>query len=339
MSDDSAEHLEGPKAPAKAQPHWLNRFLWMGARVAEARAKTFGPDQPGFACFDLARRLCDDIIEVGQTGKSSLAVLLLECDQVGLLIRAHLEREGLASGAGPLGEAGWANALKVPVVAAALAMLTGAQIATLTELLGPGRDASLAKVTLEDREAFASAVHGLAAALSEPLEFEAYRLWRALFERWLRIGAAAVVVAVLLGVAGLWLDKKFSKPNIALHRPVTISSQYATEGKDHSLLVDGNRENIGFHTESGGQQWVVIDLGSVRTFNKVVVYNRVNCCQERATPMKLEVSKDNVTFKLLRERKETFDKWTAKGLHAEGRYVRLSNTPPNYFHLAEVEIY
>jgi hypothetical protein len=41
----------------------------------------------------------------------------------------------------------------------------------------------------------------------------------------------------------------------------------------------------------------------------------------------------------LRERKETFDKWTAKGLHAKGRYLRLQNTPPKYFHLSEVEIY
>jgi hypothetical protein len=39
------------------------------------------------------------------------------------------------------------------------------------------------------------------------------------------------------------------------------------------------------------------------------------------------------------EWKEIADKWTAKGLRAEGRYVRLLNTPPNFFHLAEVEIY
>jgi hypothetical protein len=55
--------------------------------------------------------------------------------------------------------------------------------------------------------------------------------------------------------------------------------------------------------------------------------------------MKIEVSNDNVNWKQIAERKETFDKWTAKNLKAEGRYVRLKNTPPNYFHLAEVEIY
>lgn len=342
MSDDSAENVSvlTTETPMKAQPNWLSRLLWMGPRVAEAREKKFGPSKPGFAWFEIARQLCDDVVKIGETGKSSLAVLLLDCDQVGLLVRAYLEREGLLSGTGPLGDADWANALQVPVVAESFAKLTVEQGAMLTAMLGRDRDATLAKLTGEDRESFARAVHGLALRLSEPLELEANRLGRVLFTRWSRVAVAVVVLAVLLGEAGTWMDKKFGKPNLALHRPVTVSSQFPGQGTDHSLLVDGDRDNLGFHTESGGQQWVVIDLGAVRKFNKVVVYNRTDGnVQERAVPLKLEVSKDNQTFTLLKERKETFDKWTVRGLHAEGRYIRLENTPPNFFHLAEVEVY
>ncbi len=341
MSDDSAENVSVPTTgtPAKARPNWLSRLLWMGPRVAEAREKKFGPSKPGFAWFEIARQLCDDVVKIGETGKSSLAVLLLDCDQVGLLVRAYLEREGLLSGTGPLGDADWANALQVPGVAESFAKLTVEQGTMLTAMLGRDRDATLARLTGEERDSFADAVHGLAIGLSEPLELESNRLGRVLFARWSRVAVAIAVLAVLLGVVGTWMDKKFGKPNLALHRPVTVSSQYPGQGLDHSLLVDGDRESLGFHTESGGQQWVVIDLGSVRKFNKVVVCNRADGFQERAVPIKLEVSKDNKIFTLLKERKEIFDKWTVRGLHAEGRYIRLQNTPPNYFHLAEVEVY
>ena len=130
-----------------------------------------------------------------------------------------------------------------------------------------------------------------------------------------------------------------SRPDLALHATVTTSSQFPGQGTDHTLLVDGDPDTLGFHTMDGGQQWVVIDLGSVRRFNKIVVYNRPDGYEERAVPLKIEVSKDNANYKQVAERKESFDKWTAKGLHAEARYIRLKNTPPNFFHLAEVEVY
>ncbi len=322
------------QASVKASLNWLSRLLWMGPRVAEARAETFDPTKPGFAWFDVARQLCDDVDDLGEVGKSSLAVLLLDSARVGLLVRAHLEREGLPFGAGSFAEADWANVLRLPATTPAFAKLTVAQNATLTAMLGPNRDASLARLVGEERESFASAVHGLARGLSEPLELQANRLGSALFARWPRVTVAVLLLALFLVAAGILLDKEFGKPNIALHCPVTTSSQYPSQGTDHSLLVDGDREDLGFHTGSGGQQWVVIDLGWIRKFNKVVVYNRSDGYQERAVPLKLEVSKDNKNFTLLRERKETFDRWTARGLHAEGRYVRLSNTPPKFFHLS-----
>jgi hypothetical protein len=339
MTDESNGPQDTPKTSGsmKKPPNWLGRQLWMGPSVAEAREKTFAPGKPGFAWFDLARQLGDDVVET--TGKSSLALVLLDSAQVGLLVRAHLEREGALPGGGPLGDADWANALRIPVVGRAFAKLTAAQASTLTALLGPGRDAALAKLTGEERELFASAVHGLAIGICEPLEYEARRLWSALFARWLRLTVVVLLLAVLFAAVGTWLVKKCGKPNLALHRPVTVSSQFPPQGTDHRLLVDGDHDNLGFHTQSDGQQWVVIDLGSVRKFDRVVVYNRSDCCQDRAVPLRLEVSKDNENFTFLREWREISDKWTAKGLRAEGRYVRLLNTPPNFFHLAEVEVY
>jgi F5/8 type C domain len=105
------------------------------------------------------------------------------------------------------------------------------------------------------------------------------------------------------------------------------------------MLVDGITDVMGVHTNGGEQQWVVIDLGAVKKFKRIVVYNRPDCCAERAVPLKVEVSNDNQNYTQIAERAESFDKWTIKDLDAEYRYIRLKNTPPNFLHLAEVEVY
>jgi hypothetical protein len=341
MSDDNSENVSGQTAEAQAKPasSWLGRVLWMGPRVAEAREQTFGPSKPGFAWYDVARQICDDVVKIGETGKGSWAVLLLDTTSVELLTRAYLERSGLPAGSGPLGPGDWESARRIPVVEAAWAKLAPEHSATLMALLGPDRDATIAKLAGEERDSFAIGLHDLVMRLAEPLEMEANRLGRVLFARWSRVFVVAVVLALALGFSGKWLNKKLSGPNLALHAAVTVSSQFPGQGVDHTLLVDGDPDTLGFHTLEGGQQWVVIDLGKVRKFNKIVVYNRPDGFEERAVPLKVEVSNDNQNYKQIAERKETFDKWTAKGLHAEGRYVRLKNTPPNFFHLGEVEIY
>jgi hypothetical protein len=140
--------------------------------------------------------------------------------------------------------------------------------------------------------------------------------------------------------AGIGAYKKATaKPNIALHRPVTISSQYPNEGLDHSLLVDGDNTNLGFHTLANGPQHCVIDLGTKRAFNTVVVTNRADCCHERAVPLQLQVSDDGQNYRTIAERRDVFDVWTADGLKVQARYVKLQLTTANFFHLSEVEIY
>ncbi len=341
MSDDNAPNTseQVEQITAKPQAGFFSRVLWLGPRVAEARAATFSPSQQGYLWYDIARQICDDVVKIGETGKGSWAVLLLDCTAVELLVRAHLARAGQLLGSAALTPDDFESAQKLPVIEAAWGRLPVAHTAVLTAMLGPDRDAALEKISGEEREAFSESVHDLVMRLAEPLELEANRLGRALFSRWARVAVVALIVGGALVWTGNKVASKFAAPNLALHRPVTISSQYPGQGTDHSLLVDGDHENLGFHTNAGPQEWATIDLGAVKKFNRVVVYNRADGFEERAVPLKIEVSNDNVNWKQVAERKETFDKWTAKSLHAEGRYVRLKNTPPNFFHLSEVEIY
>jgi hypothetical protein len=160
--------------------------------------------------------------------------------------------------------------------------------------------------------------------------------------RWARIGVAALVLLAIAWsiceVIENW--EMLTKPNIALGRPVTISSSLSADvALDHPLLVDGDRTNSGFHTGNAPNQWVMIDLGSTQNISRVVVYNRVDCCQERAIPLRLEVSDDGTNFKKVVDTTEEFEVWTAKGLDAKGRYVRLRHLGANFLHFAEVEVY
>ena len=151
----------------------------------------------------------------------------------------------------------------------------------------------MVNLDVKQRRYLASALCKLALALSEPLEREARLVDRVLFMRWERIGAAALVLLAIAWLISGAIEKKFAKPNIALGRPVAISSSVSPDAAlDHPLVVDGNRGNLGFHTENAPNQWVMIDLGSTKNISRVVVYNRVDCCQERAIPLRLEVSDD-----------------------------------------------
>ena len=301
------------------------------------RAKTFGPEQPGWTEYDAARHARDGVVQIGETGQSSWAVLLLERDAASLLLRAHAAREKVALSGGPFDEADWERLRTVAVISEAWSNLSAVQVSCLTAATGNDADHALSALPAVQRKTFAIGLHEFVAAIAEPLEFEANRLGRALFARYSRAAIAAVVVLGVLGLVGNWISARFEKPNIALHKHVDISSQYPGEGTDHQLLVDGDRTNLGFHTECQGG-WALIDLGASTKFDKIVVYNRAEF-PERAVPMIVEVSDDRQAFKQIAERRETFDKWSASGLKAQGRYVRLRNTSSNCFHLDEVEIY
>jgi F5/8 type C domain. len=110
-------------------------------------------------------------------------------------------------------------------------------------------------------------------------------------------------------------------------------------GRDPSLLVDGDLTNLGFHTIEAPNQNVTIDLGRVQRISRVVVYNRADCCQERAVPLKIEVSGDDGQFRQVAERKEHFEKWKADFPPTNARYVRLTDLAAAAFHLSEVEVY
>ncbi|HEX3854127.1 MAG TPA: discoidin domain-containing protein, partial [Polyangiaceae bacterium] len=146
------------------------------------------------------------------------------------------------------------------------------------------------------------------------------------------VGVAWAVLALYAGHGG--------RTNLALNKQVTLSDSDPTFGVDPRALVNGDTEDLGFHTPMRPNTSVTIDLGTVQPISEVIVYNRTDCCEERLPPLILELSSDDKHYETVAQRNETFQRWDEHlPAPTKCRYVRLVHPRDDFFHLSEVEVY
>lgn len=318
----------------------LVNFLWMGEQVAAARLKVYGAGQPGWEEFLLARAAGSDVKSLGETGEGLGSAVLLIRSTILLLIHAHLKRAGIEVKSEDTGDECWARFIELPESADFASELTTSEKMLLASVLGVQGEIYLAKLAEEPRKVALGSLTNVAQKLAAPFDFDANRVQKVLVVRWAKLACAALVI--LLGTASLWnsFDNRVNRTNLALKRPVTISSRHPVFGVEPSRLVDGNRTELGFHSTETANQTATIDLGQAHRISRVVVYNRADCCQARAVPLRIDVSVDGKDFKQVAERTEPFEsEWTANFWKVKARYVRLTDLSPTFFHLNEVEVY
>jgi hypothetical protein len=332
-----------PGAPAAAAPATgrgllsaLRRFFWMDERLASARKQGYSTGQPGWEEFDLGRAALADAAQLGESGEGQGSALLLYRGATLLLTRAQVARAGVGLEPTASNEVCWSRLDDLPVGKAQLAEMTEEQRTLVTGSLSGQGEAYLAQLTKEKRLQAARAMSKLAQGLGDPLEADAKRVGRVLITRWARIGVATLLVGI---ASWVMVDKITDKPNLALHRPVTVVTPHPVHARDPSGVVDGDLTNLGFHTIEAPNQSITIDLGAVHSISKVILYNRPDCCQERAYPVKVEVSVDGQQFQLVAERNEPYERWKAKFPSVQARYVKLTDLKNTAFHLSEVEVY
>ncbi|KAI8498801.1 hypothetical protein Bbelb_232540, partial [Branchiostoma belcheri] len=87
------------------------------------------------------------------------------------------------------------------------------------------------------------------------------------------------------------------RENIARGRPAwqstTYEGEYPSKGEAGNA-VDGNREtlynvHVCAHTLDENDPWWYVDLGSPRSIERVVIFNREDCCSERLSPFRVHV--------------------------------------------------
>ncbi|HET6610037.1 MAG TPA: glycosyltransferase family 2 protein [Rhodopila sp.] len=144
--------------------------------------------------------------------------------------------------------------------------------------------------------------------------------------------------------------------NVAFLKPSFQSSVY--DPGDHpepsmARVMDSANNGVrtgtyGFHTEFEPTPWWSVDLLSPHRIAEIHIYNRLDntLVLHRSAPLRIEASSDNVHWMMLLDRtgREQFgDDGKPLTVRVEQRqtfrFVRLSLTTSDYFHLDEIEIY
>jgi hypothetical protein len=169
-------------------------------------------------------------------------------------------------------------------------------------------------------------VRAFADAIYQELDEPRRRLNRVLVRRWLHLSAVAAAVLIITFAIRAYVRG----PNLAAGKPFRTSSKI-------ECADDGCRAQL-FHTGSEASPWVEFDLGKPTPVHLIDVYNRDDCCQERAVPLVAEISNDRVKWRQVARRETQFATWTATFPRTPARYVRLRVDNATVFHLKDVVI-
>jgi hypothetical protein len=118
------------------------------------------------------------------------------------------------------------------------------------------------------------------------------------------------------------------------------SSTYNIPNVDSSKGVDGVKDQGTFHTNLENNPWWEVDLGEKYRVDYVMLFNRTDCCGERAGKVTVLLSDDGKQWTNVYSHNGT----TFKSLRVDtpgksSRFVRIQLADRNYLHLAEVEVW
>lgn len=336
-TEAKAQAVSEPKP--RATTSWFISLFSNQAEMVAFERSNMSPSEPGWYEFLLARGARAGLVQADFLGRTSDAALLLRRSCVLMLLRALLKRHGIAATHVLLGDEDWSAAEQIPAVRGLRASLTPDENAELKKCLAIEAEAYFVGLEPKCRSRVARALWRAERQLIIPFEGDERRIIARGVRRWFALAALACVFGGLISAAWFGFDSLRHRHNLAYKRAVRASSVVASEAADASGLVDGDLSHVGFHTQEQPNPWVVIDLGAVQTFNRIVVYNRRDCCAERALPLVIEVSDDDAKYLRVAERQDLFERWEVRTPLAHARFVRLRLESTNMFHLNEVEIY
>ncbi len=142
--------------------------------------------------------------------------------------------------------------------------------------------------------------------------------------------------------------------NYALSGTPSASSVSGTYGSPLSVIIDGDTDGFGEaqnnHTEQDSEAYVEIDLGQIRDLSVVNVWNRTDCCADRADNFYVFVSEDpfvatDVATTLGQSGVQAILQGPEAGtpsafnFNTSARYIRVQLTEIEFLHLAEIEVY
>jgi hypothetical protein len=303
------------------------------SRLSAARRTAFTAADPGFSSFELGISALKDAQQLGNSQVGEGSALLLYRSAIRLLVLASLLRRREIQTLDPPWPEVWTRAAELPGWPRATTSRDWLERGVISE----GGEAHLATLTALERERALVDMRTVAESVATPLAEAAFGVRRLLWVR--RVWWS---LALLVGGAFVWVvvAAVTRRPNLALHRPVTVSDRDPVFGVDPQQVVDGDRSNLGFHTTSRANTTLSIDLGAVKPLTRIVVFNRADCCQDRVGPLSLQLSPDGNAYETVARRTDTFFEWSVSlPAGTRARYVRVVHESKEVFHLSEVEVY
>jgi hypothetical protein len=187
-----------------------------------------------------------------------------------------------------------------------LAVLDAGQWATVLE-----RAACVARKILEAAEAPTQAIRALRAA------------------RILRIVTIPVLCALLV--------LRLASPKDFAHGKLWRATS-SLGGAPASGTLSSTDGPFFFHTNNEPDPAIVVDIG-LHTIHKVVLTNRRDCCQDRATPIVIETIAPGGVWRTVARRDEPFTEWAATFPPLVANQVRVRATRTTHLHLADIEVF
>ena len=158
--------------------------------------------------------------------------------------------------------------------------------------------------------------------------------------RAVRLAAVGLVIVALLSALG-W--KALAPKNVALGKPVTVSSHHPQTKAPPNGLTDGRTSGpYGVHTRSEDDAWVMVDLERIHRIERIKIYNRTDGWFDEGLPFALELSENGTDFVEVDRRTKPFSRWRPWVYESGGktaRYVRVRKVGHGYVALGELEVY
>ena len=93
-----------------------------------------------------------------------------------------------------------------------------------------------------------------------------------------------------------------------------------------------------FHTAEETNPSATVDLLKERSVTRVVIRNRLDCCQDRGLPMVVELATSPDKYVEVARRTTPFDTWEISVTPTQARYLRVRAEKKTTLHLTGIEI-
>lgn len=330
-----------PPAPAPVRPGRAARFVewfWERRALREARAQALSPKEAGALLrARQAIALGELALEPGKPASQpadDLACGLFRQAVYWALLSRASRGTSSETAAPQLGEL-WRSADP-----ACLARAAGGSALALE--LGDAllrRDfTGMAALPPPDQWRLARALRAFALELCDEADTVGRRIARIRSGRFLKLCLLSSLVLAVALVALAAIEWREKHGDLARGKPWTASSKYPEGGCKSPLQSCPESEMYFFCTDEQDNPWLEIDLQSVQKISRVRVYNREDCCGDRAVPMVIEVSRDHKRWDEVAKRGGNFSTWKAGFPATEARWVRLRVTRRSFLHLTGVRI-